>query len=191
MRRTIVRKLYSCLAVTVMVGALTTGCNRPANTPDYEARVKDNLKTANLDDVKADWKADEKALHLSGEVERAADKARAEELAQQVVGTSGRVVNEVKVAGSNSDDVDKRIENDLDRAFKEDDQWDRDTLDLTFKVKEGVVTITGSSPTQAMKDKVGARVKTVDGVKDVVNDLEIKPAKANKAKTGANPRDHK
>jgi osmotically-inducible protein OsmY len=49
------------------------------------------------------------------------------------------------------------------------------------------VTITGSAPTQAMKDKVGARVKTADGVKDVVNDLEIKPAKA---KT-ANPRDRK
>ena len=139
---------------------MLSACNKPANEPDYQARVNDSLKDAQLKDVKADWKADEKALHLSGEVEKAADKARAAELAQQVVGTSGRVVDEVKVEGSNIDEVDNRIEKDLDAAFKEDDQWDRDNLDLKFHAKAAVVTVTGTAPTQAAKDRVTAAVRT-------------------------------
>jgi hyperosmotically inducible periplasmic protein len=174
-----VKKLFSSAAIVTLLAAapLTVACNRPS-TPNYEERVQDNLKSAKIDDVKANWKADEKALHLSGEAESAADKARAEELAQQVVGTSGRVVNEVKVKGTNAEAMDDRIEQDLDRAFKEDDEWDRDTLDLTFDSKAGVVTITGSAPSEAIKEKITARVKTIDGVKDVVNNLEIKPGKA-------------
>jgi osmotically-inducible protein OsmY len=39
------------------------------------------------------------------------------------------------------------------------------------------VTITGDAPSQAIKDRVTEKVRAVDGVKDVVNDLEVKPAK--------------
>ena len=166
--------LVAALAAAPMI----TACNRPADNPDFEAACRTASRRRKIDDVKANWKADEKALHLSGEVERAADKARAEELAQQVVGTSGRVVNEVKVEGTNADDVDRRIEKDLDASFKEDDQWDKDHLDLSFSAKAGVVTIKGDAPSQAAKDRVSAAVRKIDGVKDVVNDLEIKPEKA-------------
>ena len=173
------KRLCRTVAVAAMLGAapMMTACAKNASTPDYEGRVKDNLHSAKLDDVKADWNKDENALHLSGEVETAADKARAEELAQQVVGTSGRVVNEVKIHGANTDEMDDQIEKELDRAFKEDDEWDRDHLDLSFDSKAGVVTIKGDAPSQAVKDRVTARVRAVTGVKDVVNDLEIKPEK--------------
>jgi osmotically-inducible protein OsmY len=168
--------LAGALAAAPMISA----CHRSASNPDYEGRVKDSLKSAKIDDVKPDWKADEKALHLSGEVENAADKARAEELAQQVVGTSGRVVNEVKVAGTNAVDVDKRIEKDIDASFKEDDQWDRDNTDLKFDVKAGVVTVKGTAASETIKNRVTSKVRGIAGVKDVVNDLEIKPEKSPK-----------
>ena len=84
------KKLFNSIAVAALLGAapLMTACaDRTGDTAtDVQARVNDNLKTANLDDVKADWKADEKALHLSGEVESAADKARAEESFKAAVG---------------------------------------------------------------------------------------------------------
>jgi len=185
-----VKKLFNSMVLVAALGTapMITACNRSASNPDYEGRVKDSLKTAKIDDVKAAWKADEKALHLSGEVENAADKARAEELAQQVVGTSGRVVNEVKVEGANMDEADDRIEKALDAAFKEDDEWDRDNLDLRFDAKAGVVTITGSAPSAAVKERVTAKVRSIPGVKDVVNDLEIKPEKAG-TKAPKTPRD--
>jgi len=40
------------------------------------------------------------------------------------------------------------------------------------------VTVTGTAPTQAAKARVTERVRQIDGVKDVVNDLEIKPEHA-------------
>ena len=95
-------------------------------------------------------------------------------MAKQVVGTSGRVVNEVTVEGTNAEATDDRIEELLDKAFKEDDQWDRDKLDLTFDSKAGVVTITGDAPSEEVKNRVTDRVKQIPGVKDVVNNLEIK-----------------
>jgi hypothetical protein len=158
-------------------GPMISGCQSNAKSPDYESRVQDQLKSADIKDVNANWKKDENTLHLTGEVKSATDKSRAEELANQVVGTSGRVVNEVRVAGDNSDDLDARIEKRLDQMFKEDDQWDRDTTDLTFHSKAGVVTVTGDAPSQDVKNRVTERVRSVDGVKDVVNDLQIKPAK--------------
>jgi osmotically-inducible protein OsmY len=173
-----VKKLCnSWVAIALLASApLMTACAERGT--DYQGRVNESLKTAELDEVKADWKADEKQLVLSGEVERAADKARAEELAKQVVGTSGRVVNEVKVGTESQIDArenaDDQLEEHLTKSFKEAKEWDIDKLDLNFNVEAGVVTITGDAPSQAVKDRVTASVKKMQGVKDVVNNLEIK-----------------
>lgn len=169
--------LQSIVVVTALVGASFVGACAERESPDYQARVNDNLKSAQLDDVRADWKEDERTLHLRGEVEQAADKARAEELAKQVVGTGGRVVNEVTVEGTNPEAMDDLVEERIDRAFKEDDEWDMDTLDLTFDSKAGVVTITGDAPSEAVKTRVGEKVRSIEGVQDVVNNLEIKTGK--------------
>ena len=170
------KKVFSSWAIVGLIaaGSMVTACESRTSTPDYQARVNDSLKNAKIENVKADWKKDEQALHLTGDAESAADKARAEELAKQVVGTSGRVVNEVTVEGTNAEATDDRIEELLDKAFKEDDQWDRDKLDLTFDSKAGVVTITGDAPSEEVKNRVTDRVKQMPGVKDVVNNLEIK-----------------
>jgi len=179
-----VKALIRLLPVVALIaaGPVFTGCEQKANTPNYESRVQDRLKDAKLDDVNANWKKDEKALHLSGKVKAEAEKQRAEVLASEVVGTSGRVVNEVKVEDVDTNQVDNDIEQRLDKMFKEDDQADRDNTDLTFHSKAGVVTVTGNAPSQGVKDRVTQKVRAVDGVKDVVNDLEIKPANASTTK---------
>lgn len=167
------RLCSSWAAVALLVAAsFVAGCAQ--DQPDYAAKVNETLETANLGDVDADWREPENQLVLSGEVQNAADRARAEELARQVVGTTGRVVNEVKVAGTDMESADDRIEDQLGRMFREDQQWDIDGLDLNFDSEAGVVTITGDAPTQAVKDRVTERVRSVPGVKDVVNNLEVK-----------------
>ena len=173
--------LKAAFVVSMLAAApLTLACDRTASDqPDVKARVNDQLKTANLDNkVNADWKKDEKELHLTGEVERAADKARAEELAQQVVGTSGRVVNEVKVEGEDYGNIDDRIEEQLGRMFEDRTEWDFDGSGVTFDSKQGVVTITGTVESEATKAKIGQRARAVDGVTDVVNNLEVDAKKA-------------
>ena len=173
------KKLLCAVPVAALMAApLLTACNRNDNTPNYEARVQDRLKDANLKDVNANWNKDEKALHLTGKVEATTDKQRAEDVASQVVGTSGRVVNEVKVNGVDSRDQDRQIEDRLDTMFK-DKEKNTDNLDLKFHSEAGVVTVKGEAPSEAAKDRVTQQVRSVDGVKDVVNDLEVKPPKTN------------
>jgi osmotically-inducible protein OsmY len=158
---------------------LTIGCSKPANQPDVESRVNEQLKTAKLDDkVKVDYKKDENAVHLSGKVDTAAEKARAEELAQQAVGTSGRVVNEVAIEDVDMGKVDDRIEEQLGKMFEDRTEWDFDGKGVTFDSKQGVVTITGHVESAAVKTKIGERARAVAGVKDVVNDLEVDAPKA-------------
>ena len=90
-----------------------------------------------------------------------------------MVRSSKRVFKEVAFYGSHAEATDDRIEEQLDRAFKEDDEWDKDKLDLTFDSKAGVVTITGDAPTEVAKARVEQKVRTIPGVKDVVNNLEV------------------
>lgn len=172
------------LAALLAAAPMTLACADRAGQPDYEARVNDELKAVNLDSkVNVDWKADERTLHLSGEVERVADKARAEELAQQVVGTSGRVVNEVKIEGADYGEVDDRIEEQLNRMFEDRTEWDFDGRGVTFDAEQGVVTITGTVESDATKLRIGERARALAGVKDVVNNLDVDP------KRKINPRD--
>jgi osmotically-inducible protein OsmY len=178
-KEVLVKRFFCALPIAALVCTtpFLAACDRKDNTPNFESRVQDKLKDANVKDVNANWNKDEKALHLTGKVDAAAEKARAETIASQVVGTSGRIVNEVKVEGVDTRADDSAIEQRLDKMFKEDDQWDRDNLDLTFHSTAGVVTIKGDAPSQALKDRIGTTVRSVEGVKDVVNDLQIKPAK--------------
>ena len=174
------RKALQLIPVVALlaVAPLMMACNRPADAPDYEARVNDQLKTANLDNkVNVNWKNEDKTLHLTGEVERAADKARAEELAQQVVGTSGRVVNEVKVEDQDYGAIDDRIEDRLSKMFEDRTEWDFDGRGVTFDSEQGVVTITGTVESAGVKEKIGTRAGATEGVKNVVNNLEVKPRK--------------
>ena len=175
------KNLLRLIPVVTLLGTapLTVGCSKPADQPDLESRVNDQLKAGKLDDkVKVDWKKDEKAVHLSGKVNTAAEKARAEELAQQAVGTSGRVVNEVAVDDVDMSKTDDRIEEQLGKMFEDRTEWDFDGKGVTFDSKEGVVTITGHVESAAVKTKIGERARAVAGVKDVVNDLEVNAPKA-------------
>jgi osmotically-inducible protein OsmY len=164
------------LAAFLAVAPLTMACDRGPDEPDYQARVNDQLKTAKLDDkVKVDWKSDERILELSGEVERASDKTRAEELAQQVVGKAARVVNEVKVEGEDYERIDDGIEEQLNRMFEDRTEWDFDGRGVSFDSEQGVVTVTGTVESEATKQRISKSALAVNGVKDVVNNLDVDP----------------
>ena len=171
-----VKRLFSSWTIVACIAAapLLIACGQPADEPNYASQVNDRLSAANIDDVRADWKDDERALHLTGEVQSAADKTRAEELAQQIVGTTGRVVNEVKVEGTNIGEVDDRVEEQLGRMFEDRTEWDFDGRGVSFDSTAGVVTVTGTVESQAVKDRIGERARQTPGVKDVVNNLEVK-----------------
>ena len=92
-------KRFAGMAVlpTVLIPLMLAGaCNRG---PDPKEQVSDQLKTANIRDVNVDYDRDAKVVHLKGAVDSAAERARAEEIAERAVGTNGRVANELTVKG--------------------------------------------------------------------------------------------
>src|SRR5690242_17455033 len=105
------------LAATLGVAA----CSKPS-VPNPTDNAERALKDAKLDHVKFDWDRDARVGHLKGTVDSAAEKSRAEEVANAAVGTTGRVVNEVTIEGVNektADDNDGRIKSDLKRAVND------------------------------------------------------------------------
>jgi hyperosmotically inducible periplasmic protein len=168
-------KVFSTVVVVLaLVAAVPMGaCNRAPNPQDNVERA---LKDANLKDVNVDYDRNEQVVHLKGAVDNTSEKARAEEIASRAVGTSGRVLNELTVKGvdeNTADNNDGTIRDRLNDMVKNDP--DLKDADINFDVNNGAVEVKGNVPTAAEKDRVTQMVRSVDGVKDVANALEIKP----------------
>jgi osmotically-inducible protein OsmY len=102
-------------------------------------------------------------------------RSRAQEVADAVVGTSGRVLNELTVKGLNdttADDLDGQIRRGLDKMIDNDPALNQ--RDVNFEVANGMVTINGEVRTVDEKNRVGEMTKAAPGVKDVANGLQIK-----------------
>jgi osmotically-inducible protein OsmY len=151
--------------------ALSAACNRG---PDPKAQVEDQLKSANIENVNVDYDSSANVLHLKGEVDSATEASRAEQIANQAVGTSGRVANELTVKGRNSsmaDDMDGSIRSELNAKVDNDRMLNE--RDINFDVNNGVVTIKGKVGSASEKEQVAQMARGTQNVKDVVNALEI------------------
>jgi osmotically-inducible protein OsmY len=144
--------------------------------PDPGENVEQALRQADVTGVTVDVDRDANIVHLRGTVGSMADRTRAEEVASAAVGTSGRVLNELTVAGLNdetADDLDGGIEDALERMI-ENDAVLRER-DIDFDVSNGAVTVRGQVRSAQEKDKVTQIVKAAPGVRDFANALEIRP----------------
>ena len=167
-------KRLSTLAAALLVAGGISACNRG---PDPGDQVRDALKAAAIDDVNVNYDRDSKAVHLTGSVDSASVKQRAEQVATKAVGTSGNVLNEITVentvAEKRADDMDGTIRGRLNDIVDADPVLkDRD---VNFDVNNGAVEIKGTVASAAEKTKVGDMVKGMAGVRDMANGLEIKP----------------
>jgi osmotically-inducible protein OsmY len=159
------------LWVIAASAALATGCTR---RPDLEENVRRSLDDANLQAVQVDVDDDVNIVHLKGSVSSIADRTRAGEVASAIVGTSGRVLNELTVRGLN-DDTAGALDDDIADALKR--MVDKDTVlsqrDIDFTVANGMVTIKGDVRSPDEKTRVEQLARAAPGVKDVANGLEI------------------
>ena len=162
------------LNVWVAIGAaacLGAACNRG---PDYEGNVRKALDQANMQQVEVKVDGDEHIVHLRGTVGSMADRSRAQEVADAVVGTSGRVLNELTIKGLNDKTagaLDGDIKSNLDKMIDNDPTLKE--RDVNFDVVNGMVTIKGDVRTADEKNRVGDMTKAAPGVKDVANGLQI------------------
>ena len=164
------------MRINVCAGVVAAVCIGAAcqRGPDTESTLRKALDQANMHTVDVKVDNDEHIVHLKGVVGSLADRSRAEEVAGAVVGTSGRVLNELTVKGINertADDLDGDIRNSLDRMI--DDDAILKQRDINFEVANGMVAIKGTVRSADEKNRVGEMTKAAPGVKDVANGLQI------------------
>jgi osmotically-inducible protein OsmY len=161
------------VSVAVLALCLGAGCRRG---PDTEGNVRKALDQANMQQVDIKVDDEERIVHLQGIVGSMAERSRAQEVADAVVGTSGRVLNELTVRGLNdttADDLDHDVLNTLDAMIDNDPSLKQ--RDINFEVANGMVTIKGNVRNADEKNRVGEMTKAAPGVKDVANGLQIEP----------------
>jgi osmotically-inducible protein OsmY len=175
----------------LFVAVLSAGLSVAAacsNANSTGARVDKALKDANVKNVNVDYDKNANVIHLKGKVDTTYDKDRADQIATSVVGTSGKVLNELTVEGVDertADDMDGQIKSRLNDAVKADAALGQKENDIDFKVNNGVVTITGEVMSAQQKERVGEMARGTTGVKDVANELTVKP---DNDKTRRNPK---
>src|SRR5258705_2182113 len=159
------------LAALAAAVCVSTGCQRG---PDVEGNLRKALDQANMQEVDVKVDGESSIVHLKGTVGSMAVRSRAQEVADAVVGTSGRVLNELTVKWLNdttADDLDGQIHRGLDKMIDNDPALKQ--RDINFDVANGMVTIKGGVRNADEKNRVGDMTKAAPGVKDVANGLQI------------------
>jgi len=158
------------------------GCTAESKkSPDVSDSIRTSLDQAGLKDVSVSQDRDKGVVTLGGHVPTESDKARAEALAKPYA--PGQVVsNQIGVIppGMESDakainsDLDAGIEKNLDAALIQNGL----NKGVKYKVKNGVVTLTGEVNSQSRREQAQSVAARVPNVRQVVNEVEVKNQKA-------------
>ena len=167
------RRAFVALALAITVVGVSACSGR--NSTDVKQNVEQALDREKIDGVNIDWDKDAKVVHLKGSVDSDAKRARAEALATQAVGTSGKVANELTLTGTDArtaDNLDGTLEDHVDNLLKQDAALRDRNIDV--HVNNGVVTLKGDVPSEQDRQRVAEVVGRVPGVQNVVNSLQVK-----------------
>ncbi len=156
--------------------------NRAGNVSD--SQIKDQLKQANLNDVKVDVDNDKKVVRLDGNVKTDAEKDQAEQIAKTAA-PSYVVANQIGVQPENATGEAKKVDSNLDDAIKSDwkaleakNNWGNQHI--RTDVKNGVLTLKGDVDTQDQRTEIEKAAAQIPNVTQVVNELDVKSAKHGK-----------
>lgn len=174
------------LLATIAFLAILAGCS--ANTsraPSVAGSIRQALDAANLKDVTVTQDRGKGVVTLGGHVAADAAKMQAESIARSLAGPQV-VANQVAVippgyesaARTVNASLDKGIEGNLDAALIQASL--RKGID--YKVKNGVVTLSGAVPSEADRTHAQNVALGVPNVQQVVNELQVKDQKASSSR---------
>ena len=167
------------------IGGLSGCSGKSTKSPDIADNIRKSLDQAGFKDVTVSQDRDKGIVTLSGPVARDNDKLQAESLTKSLAGAQV-VANQIVVlptgmeknAKTVNSDPDQGIEKNLDAALIQNKMHD----DVKYKVKSGVVTLTGEVNSQNKRDQANQVATNVPNVNQVVNDLQVKNQKASSSR---------
>jgi hyperosmotically inducible periplasmic protein len=176
-------RIIASLASGLLCAAIALGvaCSDQPKAPDVKANIENSLNQAGLKDVSVSQDRDKGVVTLTGDVQSDNDKTQAATIAQGIAG-SQVVSNQIAVRPASDDGTAKTVDSDLDKAI--DKNVDAKLVSMhmnhnvSYDVKNGVVTLTGKVPSQSVRTSIEKAAAAVPNVKQVVNELEVKGQKA-------------
>jgi osmotically-inducible protein OsmY len=175
------RILSVALFATFAIGGLAGCSSTPPKSPDVTDSLRRSLDQAGLKDVTVSQDRDKGVVTLGGKVMSDADKTQAESIAKAIAGQQV-VADLIIVLPPGNESNAKEVNSDLDKGIK--DNFDAALVghkhysDVKYEVKNGVITLTGTVDSQAIRAQVETLAAGVPNVKQVVNELEMKNVKA-------------
>ena len=177
------KKLIMLVVILALftIGGLS-GCSGTATkSPDIADNIRKSLDQAGFKDVTVSQDRDKGIVTLSGPVASDNDKLQAESLAKSLAGAQV-VANQIVVLPTGMEkntktvnsDLDQGIEKNMDAALIQIKMHD----DVKYKVKSGVVTLTGEVNSQDKRYQAEQVATKVPNVQQVVNNLQVKNQKA-------------
>jgi len=174
-------RLSSFVAPLLLAGALAACSQKPVESPDVKASVRQALDAKGLKDVSVDQDREKGVITLKGKVPNEADKSDAASIARSLAG-SQVVANEIAVEPPGTGGDAKKLRNALDDGIESNVKalfvQLKGVDDVKYDVDNQVVTLTGTVGSQARRSEVEAAVKNVANVRQVVNELQVKDQKA-------------
>jgi len=177
-------KPFRALAPAMLAAALvlSAGCGQQqAKAPDVRDNLKQGLEQAGLKDVSVSQDRDKGIVTLTGTVTNDADKSQAESIARAAA--AGQVIaNQISVRPPGEESMAKEVQSDTDKAIEKNvdavlikHKWNHD---VSYNVKQGVVTLKGKVNSQSQRTMVEKVVAATPNVTQVVNEIEVKNQKA-------------
>jgi hyperosmotically inducible periplasmic protein len=141
--------------------------------------VKNALKQAELTDVTVSDDADKNTITLGGTVHSEQARARATEVAKSAAGNR-QIANEISVQPVGGESQAKAVASNLDDGIENNYKAELlskhlDKLSIHYNAKNGVLVLTGSVKNGGQRQEAAELAKKVPNVRQVVNQLEIRP----------------
>jgi hyperosmotically inducible periplasmic protein len=179
---------WIALASTALLGLmLTIGCNRADQHPDVKDAVDSAMTQNNLGVVKVSQDRDKGVLTLTGDVDSADKKAQAENVAKAAA-PGYAISDELGVRPIGMESQAKSVDSNLDSGIEDNYKAslkahkDLDDQSVSYSAKNGTLVLKGSVKTAAQKTEAIKLAKAVPNVKEVVNEIEVKPDKMSTAR---------
>jgi len=132
--------------------------------------------------VKVSQDRDKGVLTLTGDVETPDQKTQAESVAAQAA-PGYTISNEIGVRPIGAESQAKAVDSNLDDAIEKNYKaslkahQNLDDQSISYNAKNGTLVLKGSVKTSAQRNEAQKLAKAVPNVKDVVNEIEVKPDK--------------
>ena len=161
----------SLLVLTALVLALAlSACNKPDDNKTAGQKLDSAIAKTEQAAAEAKVKTEQSAEQAKAKTEETFAKAgdalksatqNAESSAREVARKAGEKMDDMAITAAVSSGLAKDA--------------DLSTLKINVDTKDGAVTLNGSAPTEAARERAGTIAKTVNGVHSVDNKLMVKP----------------